>query len=117
MDMMQLIEPYSDGGARTPQGQVKWLQGKGIPQDKIDQAMLHVYDELERGGTFEDGHALDRHLLEVAQGFHKEDLDASVARLESFFNNFKTKWSDELKAQARPTRWKYLKAVFTGKMA
>jgi len=117
MNFDKLIEPYKEDG-RTVQGQIKWLQSKGIPQDKIDQAILHVYDEIERGKIHEHGHALDRYLLEVAQGFHHEELDAHAKRLENFFNAFKDRWREELEAQKSPptrmTLWQRIKAVFTG---
>ncbi len=111
MDFTKLLEPYKEDG-RTPQGQIKWLTSKQIPRDKIDQAILVVYDELERGKTFKDGHELDRYLLEVAQGLQKIGLDEEVKRLETFFNTFKDKWQEELKNAQKSGVWQRVKAVF-----
>lgn len=111
MNFETLIEPYKENG-RTPQGQIKWLISKGIERDKIDQAMLIVYDEIERGKALQNGHELDRYLLDIAQKLVKEDIDESVKRLETFFNTFKDKWQEELKNQQKPKLLNRIKAVF-----
>jgi hypothetical protein len=115
MDFAKLIEPYKEND-RTPEGQIKWLLGKGILRDKVDQAMLIVYDELERGKVFESGHELDRYLLEITEGLVKVDLDESVKKLETFFNSLlathKDKWQEELKNTQKPRVLARIKAVF-----
>jgi hypothetical protein len=112
MDFQKLLEPYSEDGLRTTAGQIKWLQSKGVPQEKIDQAILHVYDEMERGRTFETGEALDHYLLQCARDFHRNDYEAHARSLETFFNTFKDQWRQELTAQGKPTLWQRIKAVF-----
>ena len=116
MDFAKLCEPYKENG-RTPQGQIKWLTSKGIPKDKIDQAMLVVYDEIDRGKIFENGHEFDRYLLETAQGLHKASLDDEVQKLQRFFDGFKSKWGEDLTKLAqsmnqKPRLMKRIKAVF-----
>jgi uncharacterized membrane-anchored protein YjiN (DUF445 family) len=111
MDIKKLLEPYSEEG-RTVDGQIKWLLGKGITRDHIDKAILTVYDEIERGKVFENGHALDRYLLEVAQKLHKAELDDSVKKLEDFFNSFKGQWTADLQGQ---TRWQRIKNAVLGR--
>lgn len=94
MDFAELLKPYSENG-RTPAGQRKWLAGKGVSPDKIDKAMLVVYDELSRGKTFQDGHELDRYLWDVAKKIDAEHHEAEVKRLEEFFQKFKERWEEE----------------------
>ncbi len=111
MDFKKLIEPYQENG-RTPEGQMKWLLSKGIPQANVDQAMLFVYNEISGGKTFPSGHELDRYLLTKAQEFQKGDVEANVQRLQDFFGKFKEGWQEEMKKQARPGFWQRVKAVF-----
>lgn len=93
MNFDELIQPYSEGD-RTVEAQVKWLLSKNIPRNHIDQALLIVYDEIERGKVHENGHALDRYLLDVAQGLHQAELDDSVKKLEGFFNGLVQRHKD-----------------------
>lgn len=103
MDMKALLVPYSEDGNRTLEGQVKWLQGKGVPQNHIDQAILSVYDEIEHGKKFADGHELDQYLLHVAKEHHTAEVSDNVQKLEDFFNSFLGK---------KRTLWQRIKAVF-----
>jgi hypothetical protein len=103
MNMQKLLEPYAEGGARTVEGIMKWLLGKGVPQQHIDQAIISVFHEMESGKTFPGGHELDRYILEVANNFHKSELSDNAKKLEEFFNAFVTK--------KRPL-WDRVKAVF-----
>jgi len=109
MDFEKLIEPYKENG-RTPAGQIKWLLSKGIPQANVDQAMLYVYDEIQRGRTFESGHELDRYLLTKAQEFQKADAEAQVQRLQEFFGKFKENWHREM--TRKKSRWERFLEVF-----
>jgi hypothetical protein len=107
MDLRKLIEPYGEDG-RTVEGQIKWLCGpKQIPKEFADKAILSIYAELEKGMTYESGHDLDQALYAAAKKHQQDALTESVNQLEAFFNNLKT---------PKSTRWKYLKAVFTGKV-
>jgi hypothetical protein len=113
MDLAKLIEPYSERNEdgkplRTVEGQIKWLLGKNIPRDHIDKAVLRVYDAMEKGKTYENGHELDQALLEAAKESHELDLADSVRKLQDFFNGLKLPDAG---------RWKYLKAFFTGKLS
>ncbi len=112
MDLGQLIEPYAErddkgNPARTIEAQIKWLLKKGIPRDHIDKAILSVYSEIEKGKTYASGHDLDHALLDAAKGSHHAEISDSVRKLEDFFNGLKT---------PAASRWKHLKAVFTGKV-
>lgn len=111
MDFKKLIEPYQENG-RTPEGQMKWMLSKGIPQANVDQSMLYVYNEIEGGKKFKDGHELDRYLLERAKEFQQSDVEANVQRLQYFFGKFKEGWQEEMKRQNRPGFWQRVKAVF-----
>jgi hypothetical protein len=107
IDLKALLEPYSEGGHRTIEGQIKWLVSKGIPREHVDKAILTVYKEMHEGRVFPTPNDLDQELLRVAKEHHTLELSESVAKLEHFFNNLKV-----------PTlsRWHYLKAFFTGKL-
>jgi hypothetical protein len=115
MDLKSLLAPYSepqeDGTClRTIENQVKWLMGKNIPRSHIDQAILSVYDEIERGKTFENGTALDHYLLEVATHLHKVELTDSVAKLEAFFSQLMQTHRDAAASEIiakmqRPLNW------------
>lgn len=111
MDFHTLCDPYKENG-RTTEGQMKWLLAKNIPKDKVDQAILLVYDELDRGKTFLNGHEFDRYLLDVATNLHQTEMNESVKKLEEFFNTFKDKWREEFKNASKPDVWKRIKAVF-----
>ncbi len=96
MDFNKLFEPYEEG-VRTIEAQVKWLLAKNIPRHHVDQAMLTVYDEIEKGKVFEGdekfsaGYYLDRELLRVAQELHTSEVSDSIRKLEDFWNNLAAK--------------------------
>lgn len=76
----------------------------------MDQAILSVYDEIERGKSFESGADLDHYLLEVAQHLHKVELTDSVVKLEAFFNQLMKTHRDVAVAEVvarmrRPLNW------------
>jgi|GEM_PF-1447695 hypothetical protein len=106
MDLNKLIEPYSEDGARTIEAQVKWLLAKNIPRQHIDQAVLTVYDEIERGKVFvadatnSAGHLLDHELLRVAQELQRVELSDSVKKLEDFFNSLTARHTEATIADA-----------------
>ncbi|MGO9020473.1 MAG: hypothetical protein ACLQVJ_19210 [Syntrophobacteraceae bacterium] len=93
MDLNKLVEPYSEEGKRTIEAQVKWLLAKNIARHHIDQAILTVYDEMERGKVFlasathNAGHHLDHELLRVAQELQRAELSDSLSKLEKFHND------------------------------
>lgn len=86
LDLKKLIEPYSEGGLRTLEAQVKWMLSKNLPRHHIDQAILTVYQELHHGRSFEAGHHLDHELLRVAQELQRVEIEDSLRKLEDFHN-------------------------------
>lgn len=95
MEFNKLLEPYSEGGLRTVEGQIKWLQTKQIPKVYIDKAVLFVYDELDRGKRFPNGHELDQYLFKKAREFWDTEVSSSVETLEKFFQGMKEKWKED----------------------
>ncbi len=93
MDFNELIKPYSEND-RTVELQVKWLLSKNIPRNFVDQALLVVYDEIERGKVHENGHELDRYLLQVAQDLYQAEVNDSIAKLQDFHNSFVQRHKD-----------------------
>jgi uncharacterized membrane-anchored protein YjiN (DUF445 family) len=93
MDFDELIKPYSEND-RTVEMQVKWLLSKNIPRSFIDQALLVVYDEIERGKVFENGHELDRYLLQAAQDLYQAEVNDSVQKLQDFHNTLVQRHKD-----------------------
>lgn len=51
MNFKQLHEQFKDNDSPSVEGQIRWLQKQGFAQHQIEQAMLTVYSELERGET------------------------------------------------------------------
>ena len=113
MDFQKLYEPYVTKEAPLVTEQIKWLQKQGIPQHIIDQAMIKVYDEIERGKVFnaEGKHtstwALWMYLQEIARGLQKKELEVYVKNLESFHENIRQKWNDDLNKLAELERKKW----------
>ena len=93
----QLHAPYKGPESPSPAAQVKWLLTKQIPTNVVEQAMVSVYDELDRGKKFASGFELDRYLLSVAQAFHKRDSEAHLQALENFHQHMRTKWNEDLR--------------------
>jgi hypothetical protein len=95
MDYKKLLEPYAENG-RTVEGQVTWLTKKGIAKTYIDQALIFVYDEVERGKVYPSGHDLDRALFTKSQELMKADMEVSLKQLELFHETLRKKWGDDL---------------------
>ncbi len=95
MDYKKLLEPYSENG-RTVEGQVTWLTKKGIAKTYIDQAMIFVYDEVDRGKVYSNGHELDRALYDKAQELMKSDAEVNLKQLELFHDTLRKKWGEDL---------------------
>ena len=49
MDIEKLHEKFQDKDSPSIEGQVRWLQKQGFLQNHIDQAMIQVYGDIERG--------------------------------------------------------------------
>ena len=118
MDYEKLLDPYKEND-RTVVGQVSWLLKKGIPKATIDQAMLYVYDALDRGEKYASGHELDRALFDKAMELLKADVAVSLKQLQDFHQKMRDEWGADLSklALAKKTAWKkivtFLKMVFT----
>jgi hypothetical protein len=95
MQFKTLLEPYAEDGLRTVEGQIKWLQTKNLPKVYIDKAILFVYDELDRGKIFDNGHELDQYLLAKAKDLWDQEAKDSVTKLEDFFQQMKSKWKED----------------------
>jgi len=123
MDFKALLQPYADpdpqgNPVRTIEGQIKWLNKKGIPRNLIDQAIWKVYDELDRGLKFESddqsnaGHKLDQYLLKVSQEMQQSELSKQAQELEAFMTTFKQNAIEEYVKAQQGSVWKRMKAVF-----
>ena len=112
MDLVKLIEPYSDNGLRTIGGQIKWLERKGIPQGSIDYAMSHVYSRIENGEVFKDGDALDQELRKVAMEHTNNDSEEQILKR---FGEVKDNLDIENAEWNKLTKWQKIKQVIQGK--
>jgi uncharacterized protein (DUF2132 family) len=104
MDMKELHAKYKDENSPSVEGQVRWLQKQGFAQHQIEQAMIAVYTEIERGEKdFKDGLELDQYLLEKAKIIRTQELADQVKKMESFVESIRNKAiEDYKKQQARP---------------
>jgi hypothetical protein len=74
--MKKLAEPYP---GYSPEGQIVWLKKKGFSVQVIDAAMTDIYFEISKGKTFETGALMDARLLEIAQGYEKQEATAMIS--------------------------------------
>lgn len=103
MDMKTLHARFKDDDSPSVEGQIRWLQKQGFPQHHIEQAMLTLYSELERGnvpkkedGTpVKGGWDLDQALLLTAKTIRTDELRLQVKRLEEFEAKLKAKWEED----------------------
>lgn len=104
MDFRKLHEPYKDEASPSVELQIRWLQKMGFPPHQIDQAMIMVYGEIERGEiTFKTGTELNLYLKEVAVSLRKEELTAYVNKLQEFEKKLRDKHFEEFQEkQKRP---------------
>lgn len=70
MDFTKLLGPYSENN-RTVEGQIAWLKKQGYSEYVIEEAITSLYNELDAGRIFQDGHELDQRLREIANEFDK----------------------------------------------
>jgi hypothetical protein len=122
----KLHEQYKSADSPSVQGQIAWLQKKGIPLEHIQSAMMHVYGELARkekvfkdttipdggeGHVYSAGAQLDHYLLSHAKRVHDDGLRNIVGQMEKNHNAL-------INASFGKLGWrKRLKALFTGKVA
>ena len=107
IEIEKLLEPYCDGGIRTIEGQMIWLQKKGFPQPAIEQAMQEVYLEVHHGKSFENGRELDHYLHEKAQRLWNEELQDATRRIKRHLSNL----IGEM--EGRVDKHRYIKAVIS----
>ena len=96
MNFQELYEPYATKEAPNVSDQIKWLQKQGFPQNIIDQALLVVYTELEKGKIFvSDKHSsawnLWMYIKGIATDLQKQELEIYVKNLEEFHSNLSDK--------------------------
>jgi hypothetical protein len=87
MDFETLLQPYSDEGNRTLQGQIDWLVNKKqIDVNLAQLAIAKVYFEISGGLTFSKdehhsaGWHLDQYLLQTAIKL-KQDALAQIVKV------------------------------------
>lgn len=98
MNFKALHTKYKDNDSPTVEGQIRWLQKQGFGQHQIDQAMITVYTEVERGEKdFKNGNDLDQHLLETAKKIRTDELTTYITKLEEFESKLKKKWEEDQK--------------------
>ena len=79
----ELIAPYIENG-RSVEGQILWLRNKkGFAPNYAEQAIQEVYAEMDAGKTFADGNELDQYILARARDVRKEDIMASLERMQN----------------------------------
>ncbi len=51
MDIKAVHERFKDDQSPSVEGQIRWLQKQGFAEHQIQQAMITVYSDIERGET------------------------------------------------------------------
>lgn len=104
MDFIQLHAKYKDDDSPSVEGQIRWLQKQGFVNHQIEQAMITVYSEIERGEIdFKNGAELDHYLLERAKRIRTEELTEHIKKMEHFVNSLRQQAvEDYKKQQAKP---------------
>jgi uncharacterized protein (DUF2132 family) len=110
MNIKELHERFKDDDSPSVEGQVRWLQKQGFAQHQIEQAMLKVYDEIDRGlVTFEGdrkGFRLDQYLLQTAKQIRTEELSQQIKSIEDFHARLKAQWEEDLRKKQRKPWYK-----------
>jgi hypothetical protein len=77
-EFKKLLKPYNEN-KRTVEKQFVWLKERyGFSDDVIVSAMRSVYREVKKGTKFEDGHCLDRRLLEACDDFKLKGIALNI---------------------------------------
>lgn len=137
MDIKAIHAKFQDRPDHTIEGQMRWLEKQGFTRDQIDEAMLSVYFDLERGvipckwntgtevvyfsgdtpksgehwegGPIDNSHDLDRYLLKVAKDIRTKEYSDKARRLGEQVAKMKSQWeADYKKANAKPGFFKQL---------
>jgi hypothetical protein len=125
IDFDKLLEPYSmhpGGIPHTKEAIVKWLTDKGIPLSHVHQAMLIVFDEIQRGRIFldelnEDGSVrkpatfeLDHEIQRKAVELHRAEVTDNLNKLQEAFNAVVSSHTEQSISEAinkmrKPINW------------
>lgn len=115
MNIKALHEKYKDDASPSVELQIRWLKRIGFEPHQIDQAMLTVYSEIERGEkTFKNGSELNLYLKDTAAKIRTEELSAYITKLEGFETKLRKKIEDELNSRKKEPWYKRLVARFRG---
>ena len=90
------------------EGQIKWLQGKNIPQIVIDHVIAEIYKEIEQGKKFIDGDSLDKELLKRC----KDNLNLELKQLTELYSARMQRFEEYIKLGQFHKLW----LVITGKL-
>ena len=118
MNFDELYAPYVTEEAPSYLDQIPWLKKNGVADHIVDQAMIKVYGEMERGKTFEadEHHSATWHqwmyLKQVADEMGKEELQVYARHLEQFHDKLKREIDEEWESM---NMWQKLWAVIRGK--
>ena len=137
MDIKALHEKFKDNDSPSVEGQIRWLHNQGFTQDQIDQAIIAVYFDIERGivpnkwvrgnevvyllptdprpnenwsgEPITKGFDLDQYLLKVSKEIRTKELSDKVAAIGVQVSKMKAQWeSDYIKANSKPGFFKRL---------
>jgi len=98
MDFKKLHEQYKDESSPSVELQIRWLQRIGFQAHQIDQAMITVYGEIERGEKkFFNGGELNLYLKNIAVKIRSEEINVYIKNLEAFESKMRQKFIDEQK--------------------
>ena len=97
MDFKKLHKRYKDEASPSVELQIRWLQRIGFQPHQVDQALITVYGEIERGEkTFKNGSELNLYLKETASKIRTEELNVYIKNLEAFEAKMRKKFQAEL---------------------
>jgi len=97
MDFKKLHKRYKDEASPSVELQIRWLQRIGFQPHQVDQALITVYGEIERGEkTFKSGSELNLYLKETASKIRTEELNVYIKNLEAFEVKMRKKFQAEL---------------------
>jgi len=98
MDIKKLHERFKDDASPSVEVQIRWLKKIGFEPHHIDQAVITVYSEIERGEkTFKGGSELNLYLKDVANKIRSEEATIYISKLEEFEGKMRKKWEEDVK--------------------
>jgi hypothetical protein len=112
MDLRILYQPYATGEAPNIESLMTWLAKNGLPQHNIDQALLQVFDAMDRGKmTFvkDVKHSstwyLWQEVLAAGKALQEAETKLYADHLQSFHTKMRQAWSEDLIALAKTQSW------------